>query len=75
LRLLEVLADHDKIIGIPHKAVAGGVELPIQVIQHDIRQQWRNRSSNDIANIGGFLDRLIPRESLRPGYGEGWKAP
>jgi hypothetical protein len=34
-----------------------------------------DHASNDIANIGGFLDRLIPRISLRPGYGEGWKTP
>ena len=32
-------------------------------------------SSNDIANKVGFLDRLIARSSLRPGYGQGWKGP
>jgi hypothetical protein len=33
------------------------------------------RSSNDIANNCGFLDRLIPRTALRTAYGEGWKSP
>lgn len=32
-------------------------------------------ASNDIANNGGILDRLIPRERLRAGYGEGWNPP
>jgi RNA-directed DNA polymerase len=35
----------------------------------------RSRSSNDIANSGGFLDRRIARERLRVAYGEGWKSP
>jgi hypothetical protein len=34
-----------------------------------------SHSSNDIANKGGLLDRLIPRERLRPRYGEGWRSP
>jgi hypothetical protein len=37
-----------------------------------IGQRLLDHSSNDIANMVGFFDRLIPRESLRPGYGEGW---
>jgi len=51
------------------------MQLPIQAIEHDIRQQRRNRSSNDIANIGGFLDRTISRNRLRPRYGEGCESP
>ena len=43
------------------------------IVQEQIRKDGRSRSSNDIANTGGFFDRLIPRESLRPAYGEGWK--
>jgi hypothetical protein len=45
------------------------------VVQEHVRQERRNHASNDIANVSGFLDRLIPRQSLRPGYGEGWKVP
>ena len=32
-------------------------------------------ASNDIANIGELLERLILRKDLRPGYGEGWNPP
>lgn len=38
-------------------------------------QQSREESSNDIANRLGFLDRLIPRDRLRPRYGAGWRSP
>jgi len=58
-------------VGRAVRSVKGLFE-PVQV---DVRQEGRDRSSNDIANIGGFFDRLLSRESLRPGYGEGWKPP
>jgi hypothetical protein len=32
-------------------------------------------ASNDIANKGGLMDRLIGRERLRAAYGEGWRSP
>jgi hypothetical protein len=43
--------------------------------QGSLSQKWHERSSNDIANSGGFLDRRIARERLRVAYGEGWKSP
>jgi hypothetical protein len=47
----------------PVPTCIGGLEVSQERVHH---------SSNDIANMVGFFDRLIPRESLRPGYGEGW---
>ena len=42
---------------------------------HDqCRQERQNHASNDIANKGGFLDRLISRECLKPRYGAGWRS-
>ena len=39
LRLRGGLAEHHKIVGIPHEAAAGGVEPPVETIQHDIRKE------------------------------------
>jgi len=68
-------AQHDKIVGVSHEAKAGGVQLPVQMVQGDVCQQRGDHASNDIANKGGFLDRLIPRERLKPRYGSGWRSP
>ena len=35
------------------------MEPPIQVIQHDIRQQWRNHPSLWCANRGGLIDSIL----------------
>jgi hypothetical protein len=74
-RLVLCLAEHDEVIGIPHEAITLLLEVPVEEVQCNVRQQWRQRPSNDIANSGGLLDRLIPRNRLRTAYGEGWKSP
>jgi len=68
------IADHDHVAS--RLTLSPLVHPKVEhVVQVDIGQQRRNRSSNDIANSGGLLDRLIPRERLRTAYGEGWKSP
>src|SRR4029077_18177718 len=44
LRLLGGLAEDDEIVGIPRKAVVGGFQPPVQLVQHDVRKQGRNDS-------------------------------
>ena len=74
-RLVTAAAMQQAVVGVTternmwHLASDPGIEC---VVQKQVGQHRTHRSSNDIANMGGFLDRLIPRESLRPGYGEGW---
>jgi hypothetical protein len=45
------------------------------IVQEYVRKDGGNRSSNDIANNCGMLDRIVPRTQLQTAYGEGWKKP
>lgn len=63
--------EHHKVVGIPYKAVSPLMEFPVELIEGDVCEQGRNHAANDIANNRDFLDRLIPRERLRPTYGSG----
>src|SRR6266511_1392282 len=62
LRLLVGLTEHHEIVGISHEVIAGCMELPIQVIQYDIRQQWRNHTSLWCAD-GSRLEHPIFHDS------------
>ena len=59
LRLRVVLAEHDEVISVPHKAVSGGMQPPVQTIQHDVRQQGRNHPSLRRADGRGLEDPVF----------------
>src|SRR5438445_3437766 len=53
------LAEHDKIIGIAHEAIAEFVELPIQMVENDVGQQRTGDPSLGSANRGGLEDTVL----------------
>jgi len=65
------LAEYDKIIRISHEAKAEFVEMPVQEVEGDVRQQWRKRATNNLAKSGLTFDIVIPRSRLKPIRGQG----
>jgi hypothetical protein len=45
---------------------------PIQLVEHHVRQQWREHAPNNLANILRDLAVTLPRDRLRPAYGDGF---
>ena len=41
LRLMFRPAEYDEIVGVSHEAIPQFVEVPVEKVQGDIRQQWR----------------------------------
>ena len=39
LRLLRISAEHHEVLGVPREARAGLMELPVQPVEHDIREE------------------------------------
>jgi hypothetical protein len=66
---------HAEVVSISHEVQTTTLQFPVEFVQDDIGQDRRKHASNDIANIGELLERLIVRKDLRPGYGEGWNPP
>ena len=71
MRLLSRLANNHEVIGISREAIAGCMKFPVEVIQHNIRQERRNHPTNNVANSWLTLDIVIPRSRLKPIRGQG----
>jgi hypothetical protein len=48
--------------------------LPVEEVERDVRQQWRQRPHNNVAKRGLTVDRVIPRDRLKARYGQGWRS-
>src|SRR5437879_7419151 len=51
------------VVRIPHETVAASLQLPVQVVQHEVTQQWRKDSPNAKGNFA--FERRLDRKSTR----------
>jgi len=64
-------AKDDEIVGVPDEPVAHFIELPIEEVESDIRQEWRELPTNNLAKSCLIFQVGISRERLRTSYGRG----
>ena len=64
-------AEDDEVIGVSHKVEAEFVEVPVQEVQGDVRQQRRELAANNLAKRGLMFHIVIARSRLKPSYGQG----
>jgi hypothetical protein len=50
----------------------GGADGRFEAVEGDVREQRREHASNDLANILRGLTVTVPRDQLRPAYGDGF---
>jgi hypothetical protein len=75
MKFLEHRIGDRRILRLIRKWLTAGVSEEGEWSETTVGTPQGRCPSNDIANNVGFMDRLIPRQSLRPGYGEGWAGP
>ena len=74
-RSVACATQHHKVVCVANHFIATLGQQMVQRIEIHVTQQRTERSTNDIANNCGMLDRIVPRTQLQTAYGEGWKKP
>src|SRR3972149_4404964 len=55
------------VVRVPHEAVASSLQLPIQLVEHDVTEQWRKRAPLRSPFHARTHQSILPNHSIQEG--------